>query len=280
LGYFVALEGEGCYDFSMSSNGQLGGGELMAFLQEWEWIRLNNLILTMQEELDEQAMRHLVLTGLRELIPYDKGDFYLIDCHSNDQCLHSPVAVDVEKRFLKEYEEYYAQVDYAKWVFTQCQPLVYQDTAIIDARIRWESEFMQDYLEPMGVFYPAGVAIHSQGSNLGALTLFRSKSMGDFNQRDLFILEQLNAHIGNRLWRDSQKHNIREVSYKDKAWIVLTEREREVVQMVGGGLSNAEISQRLFLSQFTVKTHLKNIYTKLGINSRTQLINLLFLQEN
>ncbi|MFD7443349.1 response regulator [Streptomyces sp. NPDC059909] len=49
----------------------------------------------------------------------------------------------------------------------------------------------------------------------------------------------------------------------------LTKRELEVLQLVAEGLSNQQISKRLFLSQATVKSHLVHVYAKLGVDSRT-----------
>jgi DNA-binding NarL/FixJ family response regulator len=52
---------------------------------------------------------------------------------------------------------------------------------------------------------------------------------------------------------------------------VLTRRERDIVRHVGLGLRNADIARRLFVSEQTVKTHLNNIFRKLGIRERVQL---------
>ncbi|MEV7616391.1 response regulator transcription factor [Streptomyces sp. NPDC089799] len=52
----------------------------------------------------------------------------------------------------------------------------------------------------------------------------------------------------------------------------LTKRELEVLQLVADGLSNLQISKRLFLSQATVKSHLVHIYAKLGVDSRTAAV--------
>jgi DNA-binding NarL/FixJ family response regulator len=52
----------------------------------------------------------------------------------------------------------------------------------------------------------------------------------------------------------------------------LTEREREVLALVGRGLSNAEIGAALFISPATAKTHVSHIMLKLGARDRAQLV--------
>jgi DNA-binding NarL/FixJ family response regulator len=52
----------------------------------------------------------------------------------------------------------------------------------------------------------------------------------------------------------------------------LTEREREIVALVGEGLSNREIAERLFLSPATAKTHVSRAMGKLRVRDRAQLV--------
>lgn len=56
----------------------------------------------------------------------------------------------------------------------------------------------------------------------------------------------------------------------------LTEREREVMALVGEGLSNAEIAERLFVSPATAKTHVSRAMVKLGVRDRAQLVVLAY----
>lgn len=58
----------------------------------------------------------------------------------------------------------------------------------------------------------------------------------------------------------------------------LTERELEITALVTEGLTNREIAARLFLSHNTIKVHLRNIFTKTGVASRTEL-SMLAVQE-
>lgn len=52
----------------------------------------------------------------------------------------------------------------------------------------------------------------------------------------------------------------------------LTEREREVLQRVARGLTNAEIGDELYLAESTIKTYLRNLYSKFRVANRSELV--------
>jgi DNA-binding CsgD family transcriptional regulator len=59
----------------------------------------------------------------------------------------------------------------------------------------------------------------------------------------------------------------------------LTGAEAEVARLVSDGITNREVADRLFLSPHTVNSHLRHIYGKLAINSRSELARIVAEQE-
>ena len=53
---------------------------------------------------------------------------------------------------------------------------------------------------------------------------------------------------------------------------MLTSREREILQLLADGMSNADVAERLFISPETVKSHVRHILTKLEADTRTQAV--------
>ena len=54
---------------------------------------------------------------------------------------------------------------------------------------------------------------------------------------------------------------------------LLSPRENEVLLHLARGLTNREIAEQLFVSENTIKTHVNNIYSKLGVSRRTQAVS-------
>ncbi len=66
-------------------------------------------------------------------------------------------------------------------------------------------------------------------------------------------------------------HALREGSSKLKEAVKMTKREREVIGLLGDGLSNKEIAQKTHISTYTVKSHIHNIMEKLALHTRLEI---------
>lgn len=63
-----------------------------------------------------------------------------------------------------------------------------------------------------------------------------------------------------------------------KPEIEFTDRERDIIQLMVEGLNNREIGERLFISRATVKFHVSNVLSKLGVSTRTEAVATIIQQ--
>jgi RNA polymerase sigma factor (sigma-70 family) len=68
-------------------------------------------------------------------------------------------------------------------------------------------------------------------------------------------------------------HAVREGKSKLNEAIKMTKREREVIELLGEGMSNKEIGQKIRISTYTVKSHIHNIMEKLALHTRLEIAN-------
>jgi DNA-binding NarL/FixJ family response regulator len=73
---------------------------------------------------------------------------------------------------------------------------------------------------------------------------------------------------------------VREGKSKLKEAVLMTKREREVIILLGDGLSNREIGQKIRISTYTVKSHIHNIMEKLALHTRLEIANYSYTDQN
>jgi len=74
-------------------------------------------------------------------------------------------------------------------------------------------------------------------------------------------------------------HAVREGKTRLKEAVRMTKREREVIGLLGDGMSNKEIGQKIHISTYTVKSHIHNIMEKLALHTRLEIANYSYTDE-
>ncbi len=82
----------------------------------------------------------------------------------------------------------------------------------------------------------------------------------------------LGIWMGLKLTNQRKKSGLKAMTLNQPQQFDISKREFEVLQLIGQGLSNQEIADKLFVSLNTVKTHTSNLFTKLDAKRRTQAI--------
>jgi DNA-binding CsgD family transcriptional regulator len=129
-------------------------------------------------------------------------------------------------------------------------------------------------------------AVRLLGMAAGARQRLGSRRFKVFDSAHEGIVADLQNTLGNKefdeAWNEGAALTIEEaVAFVQRGrgerkrpasgWASLTPTERDVVRLVGEGLSNKDVAARLFVSPRTVESHLTHVYTKLGLSSRVQL---------
>lgn len=248
-------------------------------LSHAEWLKINSIVTDIYNIKDITEMRKSYLQKIRSLIPYQRAFFDLCSDKNGSRNFFQPVGVNLSDESLLEYYLKYESLDYSVWALSQDIALSYRDTDLIAEDIRTRSVFFTKWLQPLGIFYEGGCNIVYNGIVYGSVTLMRDKPSGDFQDRELEISNILSQHLCNRFFAD-YPNGIREKScFSPDATILsrflLTAREYEILKLLQMGLTNQQISEKLFISNNTTKKHVANLFRKLGISGRAQIAGVI-----
>ena len=251
-------------------------------LKNTEWNTINNILLELYTMKDIKTLTSKVMKVLRMLIPYTKGYFVMLDEEQQirNDCFYF---IGMDSNTIEKYIHHYYNEDYLTNLYEIAnETMVFQDTKILDDDIRKNTEFYQKFLLPLDIPYGCGILIIRNNRIVCMFNLFRSESLGDFSEKEIYILNILKRHLENMIYNSSQISRAQVAVDKCfelmKEKYSLTDREEQILKLISDGLSNSEICDELVVSLSTVKKHVYNIYYKTEVKSRTQLLNLLYSQ--
>ena len=249
-------------------------------LKETEGLTINKVLLEMYDITDIDQFTERVLKTYRMLIPYTKGYFIVFNEAGGIESEKSSF-IEMEPGVYEEYLDSYYEKDYMKYTFELSEhTITYRDTDIMEESLRQKTEFYQGFLKPNHIPFGAGILLRRYGKPIGIVNFFRSELLGDFSDKDMFILEVLKGHLSHKL---AGLLNGTKQAAGDRnkmlahlaAEFELSEREKEALLCMDGGMSNAQIAENMGISLSTVKKHVYHIFEKVGVDTRAQLRNVL-----
>lgn len=131
-----------------------------------------------------------------------------------------------------------------------------------------ECEMYENFCAYYGHEHMAVAPIVGEGRLIGGIYFARVRDTPAFNPRDLAKLSALCAHLSANL----AKLRLQQININSPSANLLTRRELQIAELVAEGLTNAEIGNQLWISRNTVKQTLKNIFRKLNVSARAQMV--------
>ncbi len=100
-----------------------------------------------------------------------------------------------------------------------------------------------------------------------------------YEQKNIFSQMEIEKNLRNLLVKSYDISTLSEKLILTSSKFLLSSRENEVLNELIDGRTNLEISENLSVALSTVKKHVYNIFNKIGVNSRAQLLNFIYTME-
>lgn len=243
-------------------------------ITENEWKFINEILLQIHGNDNIDSMRKELFDMLQYIVKFDYGAFFLC----KEDGVTNPVGYNISKEELEtdtsQMEEINPLRTLRSLMMDPKHPAIRVSEYMFEEKLE-DTEYYNLIWRPKRIRYSLLVGIGHKGRELGSINLYRTEEKTDFSDKDLEIVNILKAHLNIRLYRELEPYRISASESSLKAVYGLTDRETEIVELWSRGLTDNEISDRLAISKNTLKKHISNVFGKLEISSRVELLKII-----
>lgn len=202
-------------------------------------------------------------------LPISSSCFYWIDGESN--AVHQQLRA-LDGVWLEAYREEFHRCDplHPRRWRAECGRVASFDASSMP-RDRDVRNYVDNFLLPQNTPYQTEIYFWQRDRMVAGVSLLRSGGLGSFSGDDVRLIQSALPLI------DLSLSLLPDAALPDSDLAKLTPREAEIAALVAAGDNNKVICRKLGIELPTVKTHLKRIFQKAGVGSRTELINKLYL---
>ena len=241
--------------------------------------RETSLLLGIMQDLtrigDGTRLRERVGERLLDLL---KADYFASYVWKSDKDGDTDrVSINMNPANLSAYETYYQYRDPITQPLRHRRRATHVNEIMPQDDLR-KTEFFNDFLARDGLHHGMNFHAYDGRTHVGDIRIWRGRNGDTFDQRDVEILEAIGTAFSNALC-SLRAFEIR-LSAADPVTRIrdwadethLTARETDVVKLAMAGRRDADIAEALGISVTTVRTHLRNVFQKSGLDSRAALL--------
>lgn len=239
------------------------------------WMEIHEFLLMAGNIHKPKEFCLYIAENVSSLIPFDQARIFFFNNNGKifDTVLYGNGA---DRNWIDAYFQYYSKLEDGRYSLVQNG--LRTESSIFHNYYDWSnaqsSEFISDYIVPQGLQYSLVVLFHDESELTKAVCTFDRTIQSNFTKKELAIIEVLQAHLDN-LHKNLFvviEEKIQDIGSNESELSLLTQREKEIVKLICAGLTSANISNKLYISKSTVYRHIANIYEKLHISNRQELM--------
>jgi len=234
---------------------------------------LRGVFTLLAQDHREHELRERLGRALLDLLRADQFASFVWDAASRS--FGGRVAINMEAANLDRYAQWHQHHDPITFVL-QSRRRATRVTEVMPQRALMRTPFFNDFLSRDGLHWGMNLHAFDGDRQLGDLRIWRRRERGDFGDHEKALLDLIEPAFAGALQR-AQRAAAAAVALPppqeapDAAWCLLSEREQQVARCVREGLTDKEIARRMAVGVPTVRTYLRRIFDKLGIERRAAL---------
>lgn len=239
-------------------------------------MNLNNIIYRIYDADDLFALKKNVLNDIRMLIPCSYASILVANPLPDGPILIDPCCVP--EQFLTAEERYIEMedMDHLLWTIHSDQPVVICESRTVSDEKRLASPIYRNCYRKYDIYDTLQLNIVHEKVFMGVLTLYHTVKEGTFSEEDTLCMELLSPHLGKMFYLKSDFGRGKKESSGNleslREQYSLTKRETEILSMIFQNMPDDVIAEKIHISPHTLKKHVQNIYHKLGISARWELL--------
>lgn len=220
--------------------------------------------------------QHECLNLLSSMMDISSAVAYIVDEQAKPICYET---YQMQPAMHRDYLESYQQMDplYPGRFRSDGDANVVRMNDLVPFHQRCDNLYYKDFIEPWKVNDIIELFFRVDGQLRAGAALILKHSEPQYRSEEMKKLESLHRFIEFSL--EQSMHSPRQLQFDQFCQhYQLTAKERMVTELVIQGLPNKKIAQLLCCGLATIKTHLQHIFAKLSVNSKAEVVSMLYMQ--